>query len=361
MKLLFLCKRHPQGRDLLTRPYGRFYQLPRFLAQKGHEVSILLCSYKRESNQNYFHDENGIHWYSVGIADLNPFRYYRTACQLAEKIDLDWIIGFSDTYYGILADHLARRFGCRSLIDAYDNYESYISWMKPLHALWRRSLAKATIVTAAGPNLAELLGNSRPGKRTSIIPMTADPIFKPLDKIECRKRLGLSINKKLIGYCGSLHPNRGINILFDEYRTLAQERTNIQLILSGRKSPKIDIPEGANWLGFLPDEEMPLLLNSMDVLTVTNQHSSFGNFSYPVKLYEAMCCQVPVIATATPATQWILKSFPDFLVTLDDSLDLRKKILQAMEYKKFDYGHQQSWEELAFILENNLENISSSL
>ena len=48
MKILFLSKRRPQGKDLLTRPYGRFFYLPYWLAQRGHEVYILLLSYKKE-------------------------------------------------------------------------------------------------------------------------------------------------------------------------------------------------------------------------------------------------------------------------------------------------------------------------
>ena len=39
MKILMLSKRRPQGRDLFTRPYGRFFHLPRLLAEAGHTVS----------------------------------------------------------------------------------------------------------------------------------------------------------------------------------------------------------------------------------------------------------------------------------------------------------------------------------
>lgn len=48
MKLLCLCKRHPQGRDLFNRPYGRFFHLPRLLAERGHEVHLLLLSYRND-------------------------------------------------------------------------------------------------------------------------------------------------------------------------------------------------------------------------------------------------------------------------------------------------------------------------
>jgi len=350
MRLLFLCKRCPQGKDLLTHPYGRFYYLPKVLANYGHEIHILLLSYKNEPKLALLKD--GIHWTSLSLKKNGPSGYIREAKKIIGEIHPDWIVGFSDTYYGILAQHLARRFGCRSLIDAYDNYESYMPWCKPLHYLWRRALSKADLVTAAGPQLAELMGQNRPNKPTVVVPMTADPTdFKPLDKKKCRQELGLPTDKKLVGYCGSIHSSRGIDVLFAAYKILLREHKEIELVLSGRKGAGVHLPDGTRWLGYLPDEKMPGLLNSMDVLTVLNKSSAFGNYSYPIKLYEAMCCQVPVVASATLAAKWILADFPDLLVEADDSNLLAKAIGRAMHHEKIDYGQRQGWERGADILQ----------
>lgn len=345
------------GRDLFNRAYGRFYHLPRLLAGAGHEISILLCSYKNEPDQNDFYDENGIHWYSVSLAKLKLFRYYYKARQLAAETRPDWIIGFSDTYYGIIAHHLARSLDCKSLIDAYDNYESYIPWCKPLHHLWRRSLAKADVVTAAGPSLAELVGKTRKDKSIEVVPMAADPIgFVPMDTIECRKKLGLPVDKKLIGYCGAIYHNRGIKVLFTAFEKLLLDNNNFELVLSGRIGPGVSIPNHVRWLGYLPDNQLGFLLNSMNVLTVINKSSAFGEFSYPVKLYEAMCCKIPVVATSTKATKWILKEFPELLVKPDNSNDLANKILSALQYDRIDYGKQQGWNQEGMLFEKALSN-----
>jgi glycosyltransferase involved in cell wall biosynthesis len=358
MKLLFLCKRRPMGRDLFTSPYGRFYYLPRLLAGKGHEVTILLCSYKQEPEESVVCNNSGIHWHSVSPLNGNPLPYYSKALQCVREIRPDWLLGFSDTYYGILAQYLARRFGCRSLIDAYDNYESYMSWCKPLHYLWRRALARADLVTAAGPHLAGLMGQKRFDKPTMVLPMAADPIgFKPLDKIKCRQELGLPSDKKLIGYCGSIHPSRGMNVLFDAYKILLRENKDVELVLTGRKGSGVSIPDGARKLGYLPDKQMPGLLNSMDVLTVINKSSIFGNFSYPVKLYEAMCCQVPVIATATPATEWILGKHRELLVPPGSSIALSRKITRILQKSSgIDYGKKEGWEKESVLFEQAMIN-----
>ena len=138
MKILFLCKRRPQSRDLLIRPYGRFFNLPRELSNKGHKSYLLLLNYR---NEPYVRTENnGIVWISESINHFTPFHYYASACELIKNIRPDWVVGFSDIYYGILAEHLGRKFGIKSAIDAYDNFESYIPYLKPLHLLWRRAL-----------------------------------------------------------------------------------------------------------------------------------------------------------------------------------------------------------------------------
>ncbi len=354
MKLLFLCKRRPQGRDLLTRPYGRFYHLPLLLARQGHEVTILLGSYKREPDQYDFHDGDGIRWYSVSLAGLNPFHYYRTAWQLTGELEPDWIIGFSDTWYGIMASHLARRCGCRSLIDAYDNYESYMLWCKPLHYLWRRALAGADMVTAAGPQLAELMGRNRKGKAALILPMAADPEFVPLNQSDSRKKLELPQHKKLIGYCGSLHMSRGIDFLFQLAERIGSIAPEVEIVVSGRKGKGVVFPENIHWLGYLPDEQMPALLNSMDVLLVLNRESSFGKYSYPVKLYEAIQCRVPVVASDTEPVRWILGGDQRFLATVGDLNKFSARIISSLSLGRTTYNLSSCWENVATEMENIL-------
>lgn len=342
MKILFLCKRRPQGRDLLTRPYGRFFYLPHELSLKGHESYLLLLNYRSEPVE--FMKSQGITWISENIAPFSPLQYYTRACKLIESVKPDWIVGFSDTYFGILAEHLGRKFGVKSLIDAYDNYESYLPWCAPLHFLWRRAVSHATAVTAAGPQLAELLQQSRSGKPVFIVPMAADiPTFMPLDRDTCRHELNLPLEKKIVGYCGSIYRNRGIQTLFDAHEILKKTDRNIDLILTGRKEKSIPLPSWVKWLGYLDDDKISVFLNSLDAAAVINRISRFGNYSYPVKLYEAMRCQIPVIATDTPSANWILKSDDRFLARPDDPHDLAEKISKALTLDRVDYGKQNNW------------------
>jgi glycosyltransferase involved in cell wall biosynthesis len=263
---------------------------------------------------------------------------------LIRRTSPDWVVGFSDTYYGILAEHLGRKFGIHSAIDAYDNFESYISWLRPLHLLWRQALNGATVVTVAGPQLAELLSNFRLGKAVHVVPMAADPGFEPLDRAPSRRSLRLPPDKKLVGYCGSIYRNRGIDVVFQAFESVCRRDSDVELILTGRKQRGIRLPPRSRWLGYLPDQEIPALLNSMDVLLVVNMLSAFGNFSYPAKLYEAMSCRIPVVATATAPSRWILCDRRQFLAAPGDSQELADKTFNLLPMNRFDYGELPRWE-----------------
>lgn len=353
MRVLVLSKRRPMGRDLLIRPYGRFHHVFKSLSASGHEVAIALLDYGYggHAEKSFGH----LRVISTPFFPSGGLRYLRCVRRLIGEMRPDWIIGASDTYFGILAEHYGRLYGLRSLIDAYDNFEGYIPWCWPLHVLWRNALRGATAVTAAGPALLEVMTRERADKPCLVVPMAVDPIgFRERSRIEARRALELPEDATLVGYCGSVFPSRGMAVLFDAVAKLKRRLPAAQLVLSGRLHGSVRIPDDALWLGYLADAEVPLLISSLDVLAVPNKASKFGNFSYPVKLYEAMSCAVPVVATRTPATEWILAAHPELLFRADDASDLASTLAQALQTGRIDYGHQQSWHEVAARLEKFL-------
>jgi hypothetical protein len=107
----------------------------------------------------------------------------------------------------------------------------------------------------------------------------------------------------------------------------------------------------------LPDEEMPMIINAMDVLLVINLQSAFGNYSYPVKLYEAMKCHKTVVASNSAGASWILRNHPECLVDSNNPMDLAKHIRDALPLKTKEYNSDQDWEFSAGILENLLKSL----
>ncbi|HET7930332.1 MAG TPA: glycosyltransferase family 4 protein [Rhodanobacteraceae bacterium] len=353
MKILLVSKRHPQQRDLIERPYGRFYWLPTMLAATGHDVHTILCSHRRLPAAAL--DRDGVHWTSLDIRTLGPAALLSRIKAEAQAFQPDWIVGLSDAWYGWLAHWLARKTGARLAIDAYDNYEAYMPWNLPLHWKWHRALHAADVVTAAGPQLAELLDRQRHGKsRTVVVPMAADPVFKPHGREAARRALGLPGQVPLVGYCGSWANNRGTDILLAAFRLIRASKPDAQLVLTGNPPPHARAEPGVLATGYVKDEQLPLVLSALDVACVITSDTSFGRYSYPAKLCEAMACQVPVVATATGPVRWMLGDGRRCLVPTGDAPALANRVLAQLGCGNTAYSGLPSWEDSAARFESAL-------
>jgi glycosyltransferase involved in cell wall biosynthesis len=151
-----------------------------------------------------------------------------------------------------------------------------------------------------------------------------------------------------------LHKSRGVEILFEAWTRLRQTRPDVGLVLSGRQWGNVPVPESAHSLGYIGDEKVPLLLNCMDTLAVINRDSAFGRYSHPVKLYEAMTCQVPVVVTATAATEWILRDYPELLVPPGDAGALAARLDAVLERGRIAYRDVPDWQSACDVFERAL-------
>ncbi len=334
--VIFLCKQSPQGKDLCCRPYGRFFHLPKYITESGYNVILILANYStQEINESHV---DGVDVRSVPVL-LYPFYVNK----LSATVGVDIIVAFSDTYYGILAAYIAKKRRIKYVIDAYDNYEAYIPWAKPLHWLWRKALRNADAITAAGPNLLSKISENNEHAKLSVVPMAADPCFYPLNREACRTELRLPTDKKIVGYVGTISHDRGINLLFESYLCLRETRPDLELVLSGRISRNVSLPSAVTYLGYLPDTKIPKLLNSLDVSVVMNLRSDFGEFSYPIKLYESIACNIPVLVAATQASNWIMRENQETLFSPGDVEDLTRKLSRLLDGKKSVITESSSW------------------
>lgn len=355
MRLLFLSKRHPQQRDLIERPYGRFHHLPAALAKRGHEVQVLLCSHRNLPSTRT--RMAGVDWLCEDALNLSSGGLYRRLIQHAKVFRPDWVIGLSDTYYGWLAQRIADNTNALFAVDAYDNYEAYMPWNLALHVLWRRSIREADLVTAAGPQLAQRLqSHRRGGHPVEIIPMAADPEFKPLDKRTCRLALDLPAYAPLIGYIGSWARNRGTTMLINAFRHAREAQPDLHLLLSGKPPREVLSEPGVIGTGYVADTQLPALINALDVACVITADTSFGRYSYPAKLCEAMACGVPVVATATEPVRWMLGDRSNHLAATADAASFAEGVLDLLAEPHAEYGPRPAWSDHARRLDYLLAN-----
>lgn len=342
MKILFIGKRHPQQRDLIEKPYGRFHHLPVALAALGHDVRVQLCSHRHLPSLEAQTDD--VRWSSYDVRTLGIRGLLNQLTREAQAFRPDWVIALSDTHYGWLAQRLAQAVDARLAIDAYDNYEAYMPWNLPLHWLWRRAIRSANLVTAAGPQLAKLLQSHRHvGHPVEVLPMAADPEFVPQNKSQSRHLLKLPQGIPLIGYIGSWAKNRGTIMLLDAFRRARMRNPDLGLVLSGRP-PEYALREpGVIGSGYVADNQLPALISALDIACVITADTAFGRYSYPAKLCEAMACGIPVVATATEPVRWMLSNRHEHLVPVDDADAFAKRIFDLLAMPRADYGLRPTW------------------
>lgn len=346
MRLLFVAKRRPQQRDLLDRPYGRFHYLPVELARRGHEVRVLLCSHQGLAPERRAFD--GVEWSSHDLRASGPSGLVRALEGEAHAFRPDWVVGCSDAWYGPLAKRVAGKSGARLAVDAYDNYEAYMPWNLPLHWAWRRAVHASDAVTAAGPQLAQLLDLQRQ-RRTSaaIVPMAADPMFVAHDRSDARAALGLPPGAPLVGYFGGWAGNRGTDVLLAAFRSIRERRPDACLVLTGKPPAHAMVEPGVHPLGYLPDAQLPLALSALDVACAITADTAFGRYSYPAKLCEAMACGVPVVATATDPVRWMLGGDARFLAPVGDAHGIAERVIALLQLGRVEYPALPTWTDAA--------------
>ena len=201
----------------------------------------------------------------------------------------------------------------------------------------------------------------RKDKPIYILPMTViHENFKQKSREMCRGKLGLPLKKKLIGFNGSICNSRGIDTLFKAVHEIQLSKPEVKLVLTGRVGKNIKIPDSVIHLDYLSDDDMHVYINSMDVLAVINKNTKFGNYSYPVKLYEAMACKLPVVVSKTKSTEWIMSKYPELLVEPEDYIALAEKIKEIIDLNRINYDELPTWNEIASRLSDKILTANSN-
>ena len=143
--------------DLLCDSYGRFYEIPYYLAKSGHQVKLICLAYRKASGPDTRNSGNlSICSYQLGINPLSGF--IKHSCRLEEIAAgflPDVIIAASDCYQILLGQRLASRQGVPFVADLYDNFEAYPASRLPgiLPAFYRSLSAARAITVISSPIL----------------------------------------------------------------------------------------------------------------------------------------------------------------------------------------------------------------
>jgi glycosyltransferase involved in cell wall biosynthesis len=202
-----------------------------------------------------------------------------------------------------------------------------------------------TISEFTKKEIVRLLGINE--SKISVVYLATDrSMYRPMNKIECKQKLGLSLSEKHILVIASNNENKRMDLVQKVISDIRKRRKDIKLIKAGY-AEKLS-GEGIINVGRVSEDDMPVLYNSADVFINT---SEYEGFCLPV--LEAMSCGIPVVASNKASIPEIVGPFGNLIdIDADDAVEqFVDKILfsidMGIDEKAIEQSKKFSWRRMA--------------
>lgn len=351
------------NKDLLDDRFGRFREIPLALAYKGHSVNGLCLSYAKR-NEDLVKD-GPVCWQSINASRLKIpglVKFFFEASKLAKSADVIWAC--SDSIYGIIGCIISKILKVPIIFDIYDNFDGFTAAKIPIvKQLYRWAIRQSDAITCLSSSFANYL-NEKYERNKHVYPIefaVRNDLFKPLKKSHCRQMFDLPVNALMVGTAGGLSKIRDTDLLIDAFLHLRNKYPDMHLTLAGPLDGDLKIPEDPriHYLGCLPFEKVPYLINSFDIAVVCYADDEFGKYCFPQKTREFMACDVPVIAAGVGGLNELFKDRPEWLYNPGDIQSLIDVIEKRISDRLTNYPSPPTWKDLAQILEKLMLQIQN--
>ncbi len=348
-------------KDVIDDRYARLYELPNQLARNGHQVQGVCLSYRKKDEGEFVHfeEEPGLlSWHSFNLGYLlfpGLVNYLKNLKQLVESFEPDVLVGSSDCPHVIITAWVSRKLNIPFFIDLYDNYESFgLAKIPGMTKGYRWALKQARGVACVSGVLSDYIAENF-NSNVLTLESTIDPlVFRAKERSMARQTLKLPANAKLIGLAGSLNKNRGIKLLYHSFLKLAEQYSDLYLVLAGPIDNSYPPPkhERVIYLGLLPHDQMPDFYSALDLATICMVDTEFGRFAFPQKTYEILACCTPLVTASIGALERTLADYPECLYDAENQTDFMQKIVNQLQTPCVPALLIPSWEDQAALLES---------
>ena len=161
--------------------------------------------------------------------------------------------------------------------------------------------------------------------------------FAPIDKKRAKTVIGLALDTPIVCFVGNLNPIQGVEILIESSPYVLATVPLVKFVIVGDGPLKKEFMTRTEALGVrnafiftskVADEMLPVYINAADVC-VTFKKSILSGHS-PLKLYEYMACEKPVIASNTNGFEILATYKAGILVDADNSGEVVTAIIKLL-------------------------------
>ena len=217
-------------------------------------------------------------------------------------------------------------------------------------------------VTVADPVKDNMIANGMPPEKIVKLHLSFNQSFlirQPKEAKKWREKLLSYYRNKLVVYSGGLYKFKGVDLLLE----VAQQLPSIQFAFAGgsdlqlqayRQIVKEKQIENVIFLGYLPHEELPSLLQAADILAHPHCSGKAAAFTSPLKFFEYLASGTPIVATEIPpllefkkadvVAAWCETDNPTaYASALKKALETHPRKVDGYA-RQIDFARQFSWE-----------------
>lgn len=225
----------------------------------------------------------------------------------------------------------------------------------PAAAAERFLLRRADRAVAVSPDLADWVGRVAPGVPTTVVPNAADAaVFHP------GATTGLKLPSRYVAFCGALADWQGIEVVLEATRQPAwPAEVSVVFAGDGALSSTVAAEAARNprvlYLGVVDQRDVAgLLAGSLAGLSPNTRRERAGN---AMKLYEALACGAPVVASDVPGQRELIEgSAAGVVYGAENPVDLAGSVARlcaepdwqsVLARNAREVGARQTWHERA--------------
>lgn len=205
----------------------------------------------------------------------------------------------------LLTTHEGEAFLPEDLKDPEADFLKQLIYSKRLK---RWALQMADLVVSVERRLPLIVGYRGPYE---VIPPGVDiELFRPMDRMPCRRTLGLPEHEQIIFF--PANPGRGFNKGYELVQRALTYLTHPVHLVTG---------------GSIPHDQMPLYMNAADAVVQTSRFEAS-----PMVVKEAMACNRPLVSTNVGDVSEIFGGTPGCFICDTEPRDVAEKIKGAFGF-----------------------------